>query len=170
MYILNYGGLVAGQKQERLIIHVTHMYGQVTVDVDNEAPAGISPEQLGHMVQVIVRRLQDKVVPGVEHIVEEDGVHIGGESVHAKRDLPLLADGRLSAHVDCEIVADVSDRAKAGIDHVIEDELMKPMRNLVTLLRNQTSTRQRRGDIAAEAKLIKAVRGLMGGGLSGRGG
>jgi hypothetical protein len=161
---------VAGQKQERLVIHVPHLYGQVTVDVDSETPVGISPEQLGHVVQTIVRRLQDKVVPSVEHIVEEDGVHIGSEPVHAKSDLPLLEDGRLSAHIDCEIVADVSERAKAVIDHVIDDELNKPVRNLVARLRKQTSARQRRGDIAAETKFIMAVRGLMGGGLGGRGG
>jgi hypothetical protein len=161
---------VAEQGQERLVIHVPHLYGQVTVDVDSQTPVGISPELLSHVVKAIVRRLQDKVVPSVEHIVEEDGVHIGVEPVHAKSDLPLLEDGRLSAHIDCEIVADVSERAKAGIDNVIDDELKKPVRNLVTRLRSQTSARQRRGDIAAEANFIRAVRSLMGGGLGGRGG
>jgi hypothetical protein len=96
---------MAEQKPDsRLPVHTAHNYGQITVGIEGMKPASVSDEQIQHVLQIILQRIRDSVVPDVEHIVEEERIHIGDETVHVENDLPLLPDGNLIVHVDCEVV------------------------------------------------------------------
>jgi hypothetical protein len=90
-------------------ITATHDYGQITLTVDGPLPVGVSEEQVQEVLGSMRRRAQNQVVPAVEQIMEDEGVHISGETTHAEIDFPLhLPSSGPTAHIDCEMVAEVS--------------------------------------------------------------
>jgi hypothetical protein len=162
---------MAEQKPDsRQPVHTAHNYGQITVGIEGMKPASVSDEQIQHVLQIILRRIQDSVVPDVEHIVEEERIHIGDETVHVENDLPLLPDGNLIVHIDCEVVPEISDAAIAEVDHLIEAELKPWKGSLSPRPKLLPPSRVREDEIRARERIIKAVRSVIGGDLRGRGG
>jgi hypothetical protein len=158
MYIPTRGGEMTEAAPEPIeVIRAAHIYGQVKVDLPG--PVLASDEVLQSVIDFMHRRIQDRVVPAVEHIVEGERAKVADKPAHAESDLPLnLPSGDRSAHVDCEIVVNISKAAKAEVDQVIEEELVKPVKGFLLRRRSLASARRRHSEEAAKAQFIRAVR------------
>jgi hypothetical protein len=152
------GGFVAGQTS--LSTKTAHNYGQITVEFEGPRPVNVSEEVLHELLKSIISRVQDRVVPAVEQVVENEGVRIGSKPAHSEANLPLyISEEDLTARIDCEVVPEISEAAMAEVDQILEDEIAQPFKNF--LFRRPERSRFR--DVShrktgSGKRVIKAVR------------
>jgi hypothetical protein len=137
-------------------------YGQITFDISHLGLVPPSEEVLQQMIAFARTKIQNEVVPAVEHIVEEDEVHVG-RARHPERERELhLLRTTLSAHADCELAVDVSDSALDRVEQVVEEKLLVPLQNKFELQSEELDRQTRRNKDAARRRFVQAVRSVFG--------